>query len=130
MRTSFVVLVCGGRDYGDMETIARIMDMLLARYGDSLEVVHGAARGADLSVQAWCLDREVTYHGYPAKWKKLGRAAGMERNRRMAEASTPDACVAFPGGVGTEAMVKLLKSKGIPVWEISPSGKGEGNDNG
>lgn len=123
MRTSFVVLVCGGRDYDDYARIEKIMDMLLAKHGDALEVVHGAATGADLGVQAWCLDREVTYHGYPARWKKLGRPAGMERNRRMAEATAPDACVSFPGGVGTKAMTELMKSKGVPVWEIKPRNK-------
>lgn len=113
------VLVCGGRAYNDVHKVYEALDRVYGKYGDELVIVHGAAPGADTLAEEWAKDREVEYMGFPARWKKEGRQGGPKRNKRMRDKSMPDACVAFPGGVGTAGMVDLMKEIGAPVWEIS-----------
>lgn len=46
------LLVCGGRDWKDMESIKNALDMLL---NDGISVViHGGAKGADDLAGWWC----------------------------------------------------------------------------
>ena len=113
------VLVCGGREYADSATLARTLDALHVRYGDALEIVHGAARGADLMAEAWAKQNEVPYVGVPARWAKHGKGAGPERNKRMLDYYQPKGVVAFPGGNGTANMIRQAKDAGLNVWEIS-----------
>lgn len=112
------VLVCGGRDYDDGETLARTLDRLHARHGDALEIVHGAARGADLLAEEWAKQNEVPYIGVPARWRKGGKNAGPERNKRMLDRYQPKGVVAFPGGNGTANMIRQAKEAGLSVWQI------------
>ena len=53
-----------------------------------------------------------------ALWGQLGRSAGFFRNSAMLLLS-PEICIAFPGGVGTEMMVNLCGKHGIPVVRMS-----------
>lgn len=125
--TRFLVLVCGGREFADRSLVDATLDKVLAKYGDALVIVTGAQRklvdghyvGADYLAEEWAKSREVPYMGYPARWTKLGKSAGPERNRRMRDEAMPDAGVAFPStGTGTANMVSLLEEAGIPVWKV------------
>ena len=113
-----IVLVCGGRDFRDRDFLFSTMDKVLAKYPDGLMIVHGAANGADLMAEEWCKAREVMYVGVPAKWKKYGKAAGMQRNRIMRDLWEPKACIAFPGGLGTKGMVGLMAEVGVKAWTV------------
>ena len=113
------ILVCGGRDYQDREKVFQVLDEIHKTTPISL-VVHGAARGADLLGEEWAKSRETAYYGVPAKWQELGRKAGPLRNLDMLERITPDLVVAFPGGRGTENMIKLATSNNIKVKQIEP----------
>ena len=113
------IIVCGGREYEDRERLFSILDRVLSKYGDSLVIIHGAARGADEMAEEWAKFREVEYMGFPAKWRRIGgKGAGAERNRRMRDKARPDACIAFPGGRGTAMMCKLMREIGIEPWVI------------
>lgn len=112
------VLVCGGRDFADRDLLFATLDKVLAKYGDGLVIVHGAARGADLMAEEWAKSREVEYMGFPARWHRLAKKAGRERNTRMRDKAAPEACVAFAGGDGTAMMVGLMKDIGIEAWRV------------
>jgi hypothetical protein len=108
---AFKVLVCGGRDFtGD---VSHILDDVNARHGIDL-IIHGGAKGADSLAEQWAFRREIDCLRVPAKWKRHGKAAGPMRNTEMLKLK-PNLVVAFPGGKGTENMVKQAKVAGISV---------------
>lgn len=107
------LIVCGGRDFHDYDRLASVMDRLQAIRPISM-VFHGNARGADLLADRWCRERGVRVHPVPAEWSKHGRAAGPKRNQAMLGHGI-DLVVAFPGGRGTEDMVKRAHKAGVLV---------------
>ena len=112
------VLVCGGRDYGDRETVQRALDRI-----KPAEIIHGAARGADTLAGAYALERDIPCRRFPANWRRHGRSAGFRRNRQMLDEGKPDLVVAFPGGPGTRNMVKIALERGFPVKTVDETGK-------
>lgn len=117
---SRAVLVCGGRDFRDYNLLTSVLDEL-HREEPIWLVVHGDARGADRLAGLWATCTNVAVHAHPARWDLYGRAAGPIRNRAMLESQfSVDLVVAFPGGHGTEDMVKQARAKGVPVLEVPP----------
>ena len=55
---------------------------------------------------------------FPANWKEYGKRAGYIRNAQMLNEGKPDLVVAFPGGKGTQMMIKLAKAAGVKVVEV------------
>jgi hypothetical protein len=136
-----VVLVTGGRLFGEpvegktqaeveleREFVWNCLNRVQDERGVRL-VVTGACvsrhkmttRGADGWAERWAVYNQVNYLGVPAKWNKLGARAGMKRNQEMLDLTTlfgvkPDAAIAFPGGVGTAGMRRLLQQASIPCW--------------
>lgn len=110
----FRLLVCGGRDYADRERVFSVLDRVNAKRPLGV-VIHGAARGADTLAGEWAEEREVEVWRFPAKWGEEGRAAGHLRNQRMLDVAQPQGVVAFPGGAGTEDMIKRAKAAGVTV---------------
>ena len=118
-----MLLVCGGRDYADR---ARVWDLLdrVARRMAITAVRHGAASGADTLAGEWAMESWVPEEPRPAAWRSGGRrgpvdfSAGPKRNAAMPAEGGVAACVAFPGGPGTENMVERCKRAGVPVWEV------------
>lgn len=113
--TEYRVLVCGGRDYADVPTVAAILDGLDP---SPTLIIHGAARGADECAWRWACQNFVADAAFPADWKTHGRAAGPIRNQQMLDRSKPHLVIAFPGGAGTADMVRRAKAAGVPVVEI------------
>lgn len=114
------VLVCGGRDYGNITRVAQELDALHREIPhDCMRVIQGGATGADQLARAWCAHRHVEYENYAADWKAHGKAAGPIRNQRMLDHGKPDLVIAFPGGRGTADMVRRAKAAGVPVREIN-----------
>lgn len=116
------VLVCGGRDFDDRELLFATLDRVHAKHGDALVIIHGAYKGADLLGERWAKVREVPYCGVPARWLRLGGAAGPDRNQRMRNEFNPQACVSFPGGRGTRNMCELMREIGIEPWYVGWAG--------
>lgn len=134
------VLVCGGRDYGeipddcpvDMIPTYRaraISDVRILRdtldevridnAGKGFVLIHGACKnGADRHAAYWSGMNMVHADAFPADWKTHNRAAGPIRNQRMIDEGRPDLVIAFPGGRGTADMVKRARAAGIEVREI------------
>jgi hypothetical protein len=106
------VLVCGGRDYDEEDTLFAALDSLK---GVS-HIIEGGAPGADALAREWAKSRAVPHTSYPADWLKYGRAAGPVRNRQMLREGKPNLVVAFPtGGPGTKNMIGLAEKAGVPV---------------
>lgn len=114
------VLVCGGRDYNDYDRVEDVLNTIWRADGD-YEIIHGCARGADSLADRYALQYNVLAHPYPAKWDEHGRAAGPIRNQQMLDEGKPDLVVAFPGGRGTEHMIKIAQDAGIEVMKVDAS---------
>lgn len=111
------LLVTGGRDYSDRETVARVLAPIFAENPGCI-LIHGDARGADRLCKEYAESRNATIIAYPADWTRFGKSAGPRRNSEMLK-ENPDLCIAFPGGDGTMDMVKKCQSAGIEVIFVS-----------
>jgi predicted Rossmann-fold nucleotide-binding protein len=138
------ILVCGGREFGDMggryqddpvrlerkkeyEFVMRTLDRIVQeRTGTPNDkewlpvctIIQGGARGADAAAADWAVVNWTGFQQYDADWKKHGKSAGSIRNQKMLFESQPDLVVAFPGGRGTADMVAKAKRAGVEVIEV------------
>lgn len=101
------VLVTGGRDYlGDVTCLDQL---------DISILIHGGASGADLRAAAHVESRGIHTVRVNALWDFYDKPAGYKRNHAMT-LLLPEYVVAFPGGRGTESMIKLIERLEIPLW--------------
>lgn len=114
------VLVCGGRDFYDVECVYRNLDILHDLYGFTV-LIHGAAPGADRVAVGWALAARIPPMGFSADWRTQGKAAGPLRNQRMLDVAKPELVVAFPGGRGTADMTRRAEAAGVKVIRVAGS---------
>ena len=78
-------------------------------------IVSGHARGADSLGERFANEFRLPFELHPAKWRLLGKAAGMVRNAEMAKCS--DALIAFWDGKsrGTGHMIKFARRNGLDI---------------
>lgn len=119
-RSDLCVLVCGGRNFNDSESVFKILDAVHVKL-KIREIVNGAARGADKISSDWAQKNSIRLKEYPAMWNEFGPSAGPIRNSRMISENQIDLVVAFPGGKGTRDMIKKSRSAGIKVLEVDES---------
>jgi len=111
------VLVCGGRDYDDYETVIKCLDAVHQQYGVTL-LIEGGANGADAHGGIWADNNGVPRCTMWAQWERYGKAAGPVRNQAMIDLLHPDCVVAFPGGKGTQNMIGIAQHAGVTVWRV------------
>lgn len=106
-------IICGGRDYCEIEELMHALDALRPTF-----VIEGGARGADRLARVWAQVRGVPYKTVDADWNRLGKAAGHERNGRML-LEKPDRVIAFRGGKGTQNMVWQAREAHVATIRIA-----------
>jgi hypothetical protein len=118
-----IVLVTGGRKYAlegkgvdERRHVYATLDAIRAHYGEII-LISGGAPGLDTCAATWAEDKGVHCAIVRALWNKLGKPAGVLRNRAMA-ALKPDICVAFPGNEGTADMKERADKAGVRVYEV------------
>lgn len=114
------VIICGGRDFKDFTKGKLILEQLLMYQAAMglLTVIEGGAKGADTMACEWTGQHVRCHHiQVNAEWEIHGKAAGHIRNAEMLTYK-PDMVIAFPGGRGTENMIKLAKKAEVPVLRI------------
>ena len=106
------VIITGSRGWSDRYFIA---DVLAELPGDTT-IVHGGARGVDRLAAQEGQKLGLLLEEHPAEWDRLGKAAGVIRNEKMA-ALGADLCIAFWDGSssGTRDMMERAAEHGIPV---------------
>jgi len=115
MEKKFKILVCGGRNYRDWDTLVAQLDTLQPISC----IVNGGAGGADEMAADYAHERSIMCYTHHAKWSEYGRRAGPVRNRQMLDLHPDlDMVVAFPGGKGTADMVKAADERKILVWDL------------
>ena len=113
------VLVCGGRDWLDVELVESTLNKLNAVRGPFERLMHGGARGVDRMAGKWARDNGVLEWDFLPEWHRADGSAGTMRNQRMIAEGAPDLVIAFPGGRGTADMVERARGAGIEVIEIA-----------
>lgn len=111
------VLVCGGRDYGDEERVAAVLDAEHKREPITF-IIQGGAKGADALALGWAKKHDIKVLTYHAAWRVHGVKAGGIRNQEMIDLGKPTDAIAFPGGSGTADMVRRLDRAKIPVQVV------------
>jgi len=113
------VLVCGGRNYSDLDRVGAVLGKYNQDAGIDL-LIEGGAYGADRLARQWAQALGIPVDTYEADWENQGSFAGPMRNTRMINEGKPDLVIAFPGGRGTADMVKKARRAGVQVVEIAP----------
>ena len=110
----FKLIVAGGRDFDDYETLSsEILNIANRAYKDyGVSIVSGMARGADALAVRFAEAFGVKLYEFHADWNTFGKSAGYIRNKEMAEFS--DALIAFWDGEskGTTHMIKTMSDLG------------------
>lgn len=79
------VLVSGGRDYDDAESVHWELDKELNRHGMVFGIQGGCKTGTDKHTRDWCDFHEMPCLTWPARWKRgsNGKGEGPQRNYLM-----------------------------------------------
>lgn len=109
------VLVTGGRNFSDIDKLIDVFEFIHKQVNITT-IVHGAAKGTDSLADSWAEFKNILRKPYPANWNKYGKSAGIIRNRVMLfENPDIELVIAFPGGAGTNDMIKISLQKRLPV---------------
>ncbi len=115
------VIVTGDRAWDCRELAEDVVRRLVAKYGQGLVIVHGAAGGVDAAFGAAAEAQGVAVEPHRAEWVRLGKRAGPSRNQRMVDAGA-DFCLAFhrfiANSKGTEDCARRAIAVGIPTYLI------------
>lgn len=122
----FTILVCGGRDYMNIEKVFEALDRTAAAVRILQPTrrpfwVFGGAHGADELARKWAVSRLEAHAVIPAEWVRFDKAAGSRRNQQMLDWFTVEIVTAFPGGNGTADMVNRAVAADVTVW-FAPNG--------
>jgi hypothetical protein len=69
------VLVCGGREYDDGETLAARLSEIHRDHAIT-EIIEGGATGANTLAREFGEHEGISVRTFPADWERHGRAAG------------------------------------------------------
>lgn len=110
------IIIAGGRDFSDYDKLCKEVDFALSKCEISrVEIVSGAAKGADSLGEKYARDHGIKLKQFSADWEKYGKAAGYKRNSEMGNYA--DALIAFWDGKskGTFNMINIANKKGLQV---------------
>ena len=113
------IIICGGRDFQDMDFFIRSMQQILQLYPD-VEIVSGhASRGADRMGEAFAKSYNLPLKLFPAQWDTYGKSAGYRRNSQMLDYIRQEepVVVAFWDGSsrGTQHMISIAQKANVPT---------------
>lgn len=109
-----VIGIVGSRRRNKSTDLRHVEEAFFKVYEDGDEIVSGGCRfGADSFAEYIARQHEIPIKIYYAKWKKLGKVAGFERNPLIArDAQVLIACVAPDRMGGTEDTIEHFGTKG------------------
>jgi len=110
---AFKMIIAGGRDFDLLKVLGKAADSALGKRR-AVEIVSGAARGADRLGEVYAYSRGFAVKRFPADWDANGKAAGPIRNKQMTEYC--DAALIFWNGEsrGTKNMIENMEKIGKP----------------
>jgi hypothetical protein len=110
------LIIAGSRDFQDYWALERAVLDFLKRHRkgkDPVQVISGCARGADKLGEKFAERFGLETVLKPADWKKHGKAAGMIRNKEMAQIASH--AILFWDGVsrGTRGMLEIAEGMNL-----------------
>lgn len=79
----FYLLVVGSRTFNDYSLLKEHIDFSLQKRQESIVIVSGGAKGADLLAKRYAEERGYEYVEFLADWELHGKSAGYIRNDQM-----------------------------------------------
>jgi hypothetical protein len=114
MEEKFRVIIAGGRDFSNFRLLCKVcMHMLKNKI--NVEIVSGAANGADKLGEKFAKFMGYEVKQFPANWDVYGKRAGLVRNEEMAQYA--DSLIAFwdESSKGTKHMIDLAEKRNLKV---------------
>lgn len=123
------IIIAGGRDFNmDFNEFCKIVLDIIKKYKElgyktsreSLEIVSGTCRGADIMGEKFAEKYNLTVKRFIPHWDELGKSAGHIRNQQMSAYASLDeenlliACW-DEASRGTKDMIDIAKRRKIPV---------------
>jgi hypothetical protein len=112
-------IIAGSRDIQNY----RLVEEAVRRSGYIITtVISGGARGVDRLGLAYARQRRIPFQVFMPEWERLGKGAGMVRNREMANVA--DALIAVWDGKskGTRNMIELASARRLPCFVLLVNG--------
>lgn len=118
------VIIAGSRNFYDYDKVEDAVVSYFMSHGilkENVEIISGGARGADKLGERLAISYGLQLSLFPAKWDTYGKAAGMIRNKEMADYAIKDSekaiLFAFWDGEsrGTKGMIDIAKRCGMEV---------------
>ncbi len=118
------VIIAGSRNFYDYDIVEdTVVSYFMSRgiLKENVEIISGGARGADSLGEQLASSYRLKLTVFPAQWDTYGKAAGMIRNKEMADYATKDSdkaiLFAFWDGQsrGTKGMIDIAKRCGMEV---------------
>lgn len=118
------VIIAGSRNFYDYNIVEdTVVSYFMSRgiLKENVEIISGGARGADSLGEQLADSYGLKLTVFPAQWDTYGKAAGMIRNKEMADYAAKDSdkaiLFAFWDGQsrGTKGMIDIAKRCGMEV---------------
>lgn len=118
------VIIAGSRNFYDYDIVEdTVVSYFMSRgiLKENVEIISGGARGADSLGEQLADSYGLKLTVFPAQWNTYGKAAGMIRNKEMADYAIKDSdkaiLFAFWDGQsrGTKGMIDIAKRCGMEV---------------
>lgn len=118
------VIIAGSRNFYDYDIVEdTVVSYFMSRgiLKENVEIISGGARGADSLGEQLAKSYGLKLTIFPAQWDTYGKAAGMIRNKEMADYAIKDSdkaiLFAFWDGKshGTKGMIDIAKRCGMEV---------------
>lgn len=123
-----IIIGCGSRDgqVHGLEWVWAQLDAINKQHRIDA-VITGQGGKTDAIIDGWAQARQLDRILVPANWAARGKPAGPYRNRlmldildRLAKPGEGRALVAFPGGIGTQDMVRAAQERGVEIIKVMP----------
>lgn len=115
---TYRIIIAGSRNFHNYNIVEGICNKIIAELlqkdcNRTFVIVSGHAKGGDMLGEEYAQRHGLPIELYPANWARDGRAAGIIRNRKMAEVA--DELIAFWDGTsnGTANMIGIAKSRNM-----------------
>lgn len=111
------LIVAGSRSITDYNLVKHSIETLIKDQNLTIStIISGTARGVDSLGERWAREHNIPISRFPAKWKELGKYAGIKRNEEMVEnADMLLACWDLKSS-GTKHIISYASKVNIPVF--------------
>lgn len=122
----YKLIIAGARTVnkysGITSSVNSVMAQLIKKGHNDIEIVSGNALGVDQYGERYAQDNGLDLVIMPANWKKLGKSAGYQRNKKMAEYADGLVAIRHNNSKGTQHMIDLATKIGIDIWTFEYRG--------